>query len=164
MISIRPMAATDWEKVAKIYGEGIATGMATFETQIPTYEKWDRSHLKICRFVGLYEDNLAGWAALAPVSSRHVYRGVAEVSIYIGEKYRGLGLGKALLKHLILESEAQGFWTLQSGIFPSNQTSIKLHESAGFRKIGVRERVGNLSGVWIDNVLFERRSTVIGID
>ncbi|TLF45318.1 GNAT family N-acetyltransferase [Maribacter aurantiacus] len=164
MISIRPMAATDWEKVAKIYGEGIATGMATFETQITTYEKWDRSHLKICRFVGLYENNLAGWAALAPVSSRHVYRGVAEVSIYIGEKYRGLGLGKALLKHLILESEAQGFWTLQSGIFPLNQTSIKLHESVGFRKIGVRERVGNLNGVWIDNVLFERRSTVIGID
>ena len=164
MISIRPMTATDWEKVAIIYSEGIATGMATFETQIPTYEKWDRSHLKNCRFVGLYEDNLAGWAALAPVSSRHVYRGVAEVSIYIGHDYRGLGIGKALLQHLILESEAQGFWTLQSGIFPSNQISIKLHESVGFRKIGVRERVGKLNGVWIDNVLFERRSTVIGID
>ncbi|MDC6403833.1 MULTISPECIES: GNAT family N-acetyltransferase [Maribacter] len=164
MITIRTMDPSDWVQVATIYKEGIDTGMATFETQIPTYDKWDRSHLKICRFVGLYEDNLAGWAAIAPVSSRHVYRGVAEVSIYIGEKYRGLGLGKALLEHLILESEAQGFWTLQSGIFPLNQTSIKLHESVGFRKIGVREQVGNLNGVWIDNVLFERRSTVIGID
>lgn len=158
------MAATDWEKVAKIYGEGIATGMATFETQIPSYEKWDGSHLKICRFVGLYKDNLAGWAALSPVSSRYVYRGVAEVSIYIGEKYRGLGVGNALMKHLILESEAQGFWTLQSGIFPTNMASVKLHESVGFRKIGIRERVGNLKGAWIDNVLYERRSKVVGID
>jgi len=157
------MTATDWEKVAIIYREGIATGMATFETQIHSYEKWDASHLKNCRFVGLYEDNLAGWAALAPVSSRHVYRGVAEVSIYIGQNYWGLGLGKALLKHLILESEAQGFWTLQSGIFPSNKISIKLHESVGFRKIGVRERVGKLNGVWIDNVLYERRSTKTGM-
>lgn len=158
------MSQNDWVQVATIYQEGIGTGMATFETQVPSYAKWDGSHLKTCRFVGVYKDIIAGWAALAPVSSRQVYSGVAEVSIYIGEKYRGLGLGKALLQHLILESETQGFWTLQSGIFPSNQASIKLHESLGFRKIGVRERVGNLNGVWIDNVLFERRSRVIGVD
>ncbi|PIB37916.1 GNAT family N-acetyltransferase [Maribacter sp. 4G9] len=164
MLLIRTMDPADWHQVSNIYLEGIETGMATFETIIPSYGKWDGAHLKNCRFVAIANKEVAGWAALSPVSSRYVYRGVAEVSIYIGEKYRGLGVGNALMKHLILESEAQGFWTLQSGIFPTNKASIKLHESVGFRKIGVRERVGNLNGVWIDNVLYERRSKVIGID
>lgn len=164
MISIRTMDASDWAQVATIYREGIDTGMATFETTVPAYDKWDSSHLKHCRLVGLYKDSIAGWAALSPVSNRSVYRGVAEVSIYIGKDFRGLGIGKVLLRHLILESEKEGFWTLQSGIFPSNKASIKLHESLGFRKIGKRERVGNLKGRWIDNVLFERRSTKIGVE
>lgn len=157
------MKSSDWLHVSKIYKEGIDTGMATFETQVPSFEKWDNTHLKECRFVGLYENKIAGWAALSPVSGRHVYRGVAEVSVYIGQNYRGLGMGKALLHNLILESEKLGFWTLQSGIFPSNKASIKLHEALGFRKIGKRERVGNLNGLWIDNVLFERRSNIIGL-
>lgn len=164
MISIRTMDPSDWVQVAAIYKEGIDTGMATFETQVPNYDKWNSSHLIHCRFVGLYEDKIAGWAALSSVSNRHVYRGVAEVSIYIGQEFRGMGIGKVLLRHLILESEKDGFWTLQSGIFPENKASIKLHESLGFRKMGKRERVGNLKGRWIDNVLFERRSTKIGVE
>lgn len=157
------MLASDWGQVSKIYKEGIDTGFATFETKIPTYENWDKAHLKNCRFVGIQKDQITGWAALSPVSSRYVYRGVAEVSVYIAKDFRGLGIGKALLNHLILESEKEGIWTLQSGIFPSNSKSIKLHESLGFRHIGKRERVGKLNGVWIDNVLYERRSKVVGL-
>ncbi|MDC6387591.1 GNAT family N-acetyltransferase [Maribacter sp. PR1] len=158
------MLASDWGQVSKIYKEGIDTGFATFETKIPTYDNWDKVHLKNCRFVGIQKDQITGWAALSPVSSRNVYRGVAEVSVYIAKDFRGLGIGKALMKHLILESEKEGIWTLQSGIFPSNSKSIKLHESLGFRHIGKRERVGKLHGVWIDNVLYERRSKVVGLD
>ncbi len=158
------MLASDWGQVSKIYKEGIDTGFATFETKIPTYDNWDKAHLKNCRFVGIQKDQITGWAALSPVSSRYVYRGVAEVSVYIAKDFRGLGIGKALMKHLILESEKEDIWTLQSGIFPSNSKSIKLHESLGFRHIGKRERVGKLQGVWIDNVLYERRSKVVGLD
>lgn len=164
MITIRKMLPEDWAQVAKIYKEGIDTGIATFETSVPTYEDWDKAHLKNCRFTVLYKDDIAGWAALSPVSSRCVYGGVAEVSIYIGEKYRGLGIGKTLLNHLILESEKEKIWTLQSGIFPTNTGSIKLHEVSGFRYIGKREKVGKLHGVWVDNLLYERRSKIVGID
>ncbi len=158
------MDSFDWSQVSKIYKEGIETGMATFETIVPSYGKWDSAHLKNCRFVAVYNKQIAGWAALSTVSSRQVYRGVAEVSVYIGKSYRGLGMGKALMQHLILESEKEGFWTLQSGIFPMNTPSISLHEKVGFRKIGYRERVAQLHDVWIDNVLFERRSKVIGTE
>ena len=158
------MDSSDWNQVSNIYKEGIETGMATFETIVPSYERWDGSHLKNCRFVAIYNNEIAGWAALSAVSGRHVYRGVAEVSVYIGKEYRGLGIGKALMQHLILESEKEGYWTLQSGIFPTNTPSINLHEKVGFRKIGYRERVAQLHDVWIDNVLFERRSKVIGTE
>ncbi|ASV29783.1 GNAT family N-acetyltransferase [Maribacter cobaltidurans] len=163
MLIIRTMDSSDWNQVSNIYKEGIETGMATFETIVPSYEKWDSAHLKNCRFVAISKKEIAGWVILSAVSGRHVYRGVAEVTVYIGKNYRGMGIGKALMQHLILESEKEGFWTLQSGIFPSNKASLKLHESVGFRKIGIRERVGNLKGEWIDNVLYERRSTVVGI-
>ena len=163
MLIIRTMDSSDWNQVSNIYKEGIETGMATFETIVPSYEKWDSAHLKNCRFVAIYKKEIAGWVVLSAVSGRHVYRGVAEVTVYIGKNYRGMGIGKALMQHLILESEKEGFWTLQSGIFPSNKASLKLHESVGFRKIGIKERVGNLKGEWIDNVLYERRSKVVGI-
>jgi phosphinothricin acetyltransferase len=158
------MEPKDWDSVSKIYEEGIATGFATFETKVPTYESWDKAHLKTCRLVAKRNGEVLGWAALSPVSSRCVYGGVAEVSVYVGQKNRGLGLGELLMNRLISESEADGLWTLQSGIFPKNEGSIKLHKKVGFRYIGKRERVGKLAGEWKDNVLFERRSTTVGVD
>ena len=107
---------------------------------------------------------MLGWAALSPVSDRCVYGGVAEVSVYVGQNHKGKGVGKLLMQHLIEHSESEGFWTLQSGIFPENKGSIRLHEKVGFRYLGKRERVGKLNGTWKDNLLFERRSKVIGID
>ena len=163
-VIIRPMLETDWVAVAKIYKEGIATGVATFETKVPTYEAWDRAHMPSCRFVAVSEHIMLGWVALSPVSSRCVYGGVAEVSVYVSKESRGRGIGKLLLEHLILASENEGLWTLQSGVFPNNLASIKIHESCGFRRIGKREHIGKLNGQWIDNVLFERRSLVVGID
>lgn len=162
-MEILKMNASDWEQVAAIYAEGIASGYATFETKVPSYEHWDNNHLSECRLVAVHEEQIVGWAALSPVSSRCVYGGVAEVSVYVGVKSRGLGVGKLLLHQLILDSEIAGYWTLQSGIFPENNGSILLHEKMGFRKIGHRERVGKLDGVWKDNVLFERRSTKVGV-
>lgn len=158
------MNPDDWTEVSKIYAEGIDTGFATFETNVPTYKSWDAAHLKTCRFVAESNGKIIGWAALSPVSSRCVYGGVAEVSVYVGQKCRGLGLGELLMNRLISESEMEGIWTLQSGIFPENEGSIKLHKKVGFRYIGKRERVGKLAGEWKDNVLFERRSSTVGID
>ena len=158
------MTPEDWEQVSQIYEEGISTGIATFELNVPSYESWDRAHLDICRLVAEEAGSTLGWAALSPVSSRCVYGGVGEVSVYIASKSRGKGVGKLLMERLIEESEEAGFWTLQSGIFPENQASIKLHEKVGFRYIGKRERVGKIHGIWKDNLLFEKRSKKIGID
>ncbi|MEW2921000.1 N-acetyltransferase family protein [Muricauda sp. ANG21] len=161
---IRNMQASDWEHVCQIYTEGIATGFATFETNAPTYESWDAAHVSSCRLVAEDDGVILGWAALSPVSSRCVYGGVGEVSVYIAAESRGKGVGKLLLEKLIEESEKAGFWTLQSGVFPENKASIKLHENVGFRYIGKRERVGKIHGVWKDNLLFEKRSHKVGID
>ena len=161
---IRPMKPSDWEVVSQIYEEGIRTGVATFETAAPSYESWDNAHVGSCRLVAEENQVILGWAAISPVSSRCVYGGVGEVSVYVSAESRGKGVGKALMKQLILESENAGFWTLQSGIFPENQNSIKLHEKVGFRYIGRRERVGKLDGHWKDNLLFEKRSTTVGIN
>ena len=161
---IRSMQATDWEDVSRIYAEGIQTGFATFEQQVPTYESWDMAHVESCRLIAEDEGQVLGWAALSPVSSRCVYGGVAEVSVYIGEHSRGKGVGKALLNQLVSASEEAGFWTIQSGIFPENEASIALHEKVGFRFIGKRERVAKNHGEWTDNLLFEKRSKTIGID
>ena len=163
-MQVRSMTPSDWEDVARIYAEGMATGYATFEQEVPSWESWNGNHLDSCRIVAIEKDKLLGWAALSPVSSRCVYGGVAEVSVYVGSHARGQGVGKALMQQLISESEAAGLWTLQSGIFPENIASIVLHEKVGFRKIGVRERVGKLEDEWKDNVLFERRSQTVGID
>ncbi len=157
------MTRNDWADVSKIYAEGIATGFATFETAVPLHEDWDKAHLARCRIVAARGTDLLGWAALSPVSSRCVYGGVAEVSVYIAEKSRGLGLGRLLMEMLIDLSEKEGLWTLQSGIFPENEGSIRLHEKVGFRCIGKRERIGMLKGIWKDNLLFERRSRLVGV-
>jgi len=163
-MTLRNMVPEDWKQVAKIYEEGMATGLATFETQVPSYEAWDGAHIKTCRIIAEENELILGWAALSPVSSRCVYGGVAEVSVYISQNFRGKGLGQALMQKLIEESEDQGYWTLQSGVFPENKASIKLHEKVGFRFLGKRERVGKThEGVWKDNLLFERRSSVVGV-
>ena len=154
-----------WPRVRDIYLEGIATGQATFETDAPGWERWDSSHLPFARLVALADgERVAGWAALGPVSSRKVYEGVAEVSVYVAEEFRGARAGRALLEALVRESEAGGVWTLQASIFPENAASVALHLACGFREVGRRERVAKLKGVWRDTVLFERRSKVVGAD
>ena len=161
-LTIGKMKPEDWEAVRSIYQEGLATGHATFETNAPEWEDWDKSHLCDCRLVARREGRVVGWAALSSVSSRYVYRGVAEVSIYIGAAARGKGVGKVLLQALIEEAERAGIWTLQAGIFPENVASIVLHKACGFREVGVRERIGQMNGVWREVVLMERRSKVVG--
>ncbi len=151
------MTAVDWPAVRAIYLEGIATGNATFETAAPEWERWDAGHLKSCRLVARVDGEVAGWAALSPVSARAVYAGVAEVSIYVAQRARGKGIGADLLRTLVAESEANGVWTLQAGIFPENTASIALHRRSGFRVVGTRERIGCVDGRWRDVVLMERR-------
>ena len=158
------MIESDWDLVRNIYVEGIATGNATFETDAPVWKSWDSSHLAHSRLVARNGENIVGWAALSPVSGRCVYGGVAEVSVYVGENGRGLGVGKSLLIALIKSSEENGIWTLQAGIFPENTASRELHLRNGFREIGFRERIGKHGGIWRSTVLFERRSQTIGID
>jgi len=165
MITIRPLEPEDWPAVREIYAQGIATGDATLETSPPEWQVWDQSHVAQYRFVALSDSGeIAGWAALTPVSGRCVYAGVAEVSVYIGSDFRGKKVGDTLLKHLIVESEKGGYWTLQAGIFPENIPSIKLHEKNGFRVIGYRENIGKMKGIWRTVNLLERRSKVSGID
>lgn len=155
------MEAAVWPAVRAIYAEGIATGNATFETEVPAWAAWDAAHLPHCRLVAREGERVLGWAALSPVSGRCVYAGVAEVSVYAAADSRGRGVGKALLRALITASEQAGIWTLQAGIFPENEASLALHRACGFRRVGVRERIGELAGVWRDVVLLERRSTVV---
>lgn len=158
--NIRKMQQCDWLAVSAIYLQGIKTDMATFQTGCPTYEEWDNAHVKSCRLVVLADGKVAGWAALSPVSSRCVYRGVAEVSVYIDTAFRGKKLGEIILNRLLFESEQKGFWTLQSSIMQDNKASIRLHEKCGFRMVGYREKIGqDHFGVWRNTVLMERRST-----
>lgn len=158
------MLPTHWAAVKDIYLQGIATKNATFQTEAPSWKEWDEAHLANLRFVIIQDGTIAGWAVLASVSGRCVYAGVAEVSVYIHQDYRGKGIGSSLLQKLVVESEKQNIWTLQAGIFPENEGSIALHEKYGFRKIGYREKIGKLDGVWRNTVLMERRSKIIGID
>jgi L-amino acid N-acyltransferase YncA len=162
-ITVETMRDADWDAVCAIYREGIATGNATFETDIPDWEAWDRSHLRACRLVAKADGQVVGWAALNPYSSRRAYAGVAGLSIYVSASARGQGIGKALLGALIEASERAGLWTLQAGIFPENTASLALHRACGFREVGRRERIGRLNGVWRDVVLMERRSKVVEI-
>jgi L-amino acid N-acyltransferase YncA len=158
---ITPMQPADWPAVREIYGEGIATGHATFETQLPDWEKWDSGHRQDCRLIARKGDRVLGWAALSPVSARRVYTGVAEVSVYVATGARGSGVGKALLKALIEASELHGIWTLQAGIFPENVASIAIHKSC-FHEVGKRQRIGKLGETWRDVLLLERRSAAAG--
>ncbi|MBT2642836.1 N-acetyltransferase [Bacillus sp. ISL-41] len=161
-IKIEKMRSVDWEEVRAIYLEGIATGHATFQKEAPSWEEWDSGHDAECRIVARVDRDVVGWAALSPVSSRSVYAGVGEVSVYVGQRYNGKGIGGLLLKSLIELSEQNGFWTLQSSIFPENEGSIKLHKNHGFREVGRRERIGKLDGIWRDTILLERRSRIAG--
>jgi phosphinothricin acetyltransferase len=161
-MNITPMSEAHWAAVREIYAQGIATRNATFETALPDWAEWDARHLSMCRLVALRGDEVVGWAALSAVSSREVYRGVAEVSVYVADGAQGKGIGSALLSALVAESERHGIWTLQAGILAENDASIHLHEKAGFRIVGRREKIGQLDGQWRDTVLMERRSTVVG--
>ena len=158
---IRRLTEDDWKAVAAIFEDGIRTRLATFETAAPAWSDWDAGHLTEHRFVAEESGEVLGWAALSPVSSRCVYEGVAEVSVYVGEQARGRGVGRALLGALVEGSERAGIWTLQAGVFPENRASLALHQRCGFRTVGVRERIGRLDGAWRDVVLLERRSEVV---
>ena len=162
-MTIIAMTEAHWPTVKAIYEAGIATGNATFETQAPAWEAWDSAHLGHSRLVAVDEaGTVLGWAALSPVSSRCVYGGVAELSVYIAAEARGQGVGRQLLQALIADSEAHGIWTLQAGTFEENKASIGLHTQAGFRVIGHRERIGQHHGVWRNTVQMERRSPTVG--
>lgn len=160
---IRLMTPDDWDFVRAIYQAGIDTGHATFQQSAPSWADWNESHLAHSRLVVDGEDGVVGWAALSPVSSRCVYAGVAEVSVYVAADARGHGFGRALLDALVTASEEAGLWTLQAGIFPENRGSIVLHERCGFRVVGQRERLGEMNGAWRDVVLLERRSPKVGV-
>lgn len=161
---IDSMQSRDWEFVQAIYLEGLATGQATFETEAPDWERWNADHLPVGRLVARNGDGILGWAALSPVSKREAYAGVAEVSVYVAASARGRGVGGALMRTLIEDSERHRIWTLQSIIFPENHASVALHLNHGFREVGRRERIARRHGVWRDTVLLERRSRVVGVD
>ena len=162
-LQIEPLTPEHWPTVRSIYVEGIATGDATFQQTAPEWKEWDEAHLQLCRMVAKEGDEVIGWAALTPVSRRPVYAGVAEMSIYVAEKARSRGIGTYLITRLIADSEAAGIWTLQAGIFPENEASMRLHIAAGFRVVGTRVRLGILNGRWRDVTLLERRSSVAGV-
>ncbi len=163
-MTIEPLQHTHYADVSRIYLEGIATGQATFETEAPSWEKWDNGHTQHSRFVAVENGEVLGWAALSPASGRCVYAGVAEVSVYIGTNHRGKGVGAILMEHLIKSSEENEIWTLQAGIFPENEASLALHEKNGFRLFGRREKIGKMKDTWRDTVLLERRSRIVGIN
>lgn len=153
-----------WPRISEIYQKGIETGLATFETVVPGWEVWNKSHIMCCRFVTILDKEVTGWVALSAVSDRCCYGGVAEVSVYVDPAHQGSGTGSALLAEAIHESEKHGIWTLQAGIFSENIPSIKLHQKHGFRIVGVREKLGKLDNTWKDVVLMERRSKRVGIE
>jgi phosphinothricin acetyltransferase len=159
------MNAEDWRAVAEIYRQGIETGNATLEAEVPTFERWDAAHTKDCRIVAVLDGAVVGWAALSSVSGRRVYAGVAEVSVYVSEKHRGRQVGQTLLNALNEESEKEGYWTLQSSVAEENIPSVALHHKCGFRTVGVRERLGrDPRGKWRNILLLERRSGKVGQD
>lgn len=169
------MAPKDWPSVATIYGEGIATGDATFETRVPSWEAWDRARRPDCRIVAELPASeavppapprvVAGFACLSPASERPAYAGVAEVMVYVAASCRGRGIGFRLLRALVREADAAGVWTLQAHVFPENEASVRVHQRTGFRVAGVRERIGRTSdGRWRDTLLLERRSDAAGLE
>ena len=163
-LTFRNLKETDWEQVSQIYQEGLDTGNATFESNLPSWNEWNNGHLKKCRIIAEIKNKIVGWSALSPVSSRCVYGGVAEVSVYVSTKFSGKKIGTKLLERLITESENNEIWTLQAGIFPENKGSLTLHERLGFRKVGYREKIGKMNGVWRNTILLERRSNITGME
>ena len=160
-MDVRDLRSDDWPEVARIYREGIETGNATFETEVPSWEEWDAAHLGSQRFVAERDGRVVGWVALLPVSSRPCYAGVAEISVYVSEDARAHGVGRELLAAAIESAERGGIWTLQTSVFPENEPSLRLLRRFGFREVGIRERIGRLHGIWRDTVLVERRSEVV---
>ena len=156
---VRDLRPDDWTEVAAIYRDGMRDGMATFETEVPSWEDWLVAHT--IRVVAEVDEHVIGWAALSPVSSRWAYRGVAESSVYVHPEARGHGVGHTLMEELIERSERSGIWTIQTSIFPENDASLKLHHAVGFRVVGVRKRIGKRDGIWRDTVLMERQSEVV---
>lgn len=163
-MKFRKLEKEDWPQVSSIYQQGLLTENATFEVDAPNWADWHNVHLLTCRFVAELDNEIIGWSALSPVSSRCVYSGVAEVSVYVLNHFSGQRIGTKLLDQLIRESEDNGIWTLQAGIFPENAGSLRIHEKLGFRKVGYREKIGKLKGIWRDTVLLERRSNKTGIE
>ena len=157
-VTVRAMTDDDWGDVRRVYGEGIATRNATFETETPSRRTLEAKWLPEHRWVAVVDGRVAGWAAATPVSTRACYAGVAETSVYVGEGYRGRGVGRALLHRQVTAADAGDLWTLQTAIFPENRASIALHHAAGFRTVGVRERIARHHGTWRDTVLLERRA------
>jgi len=160
-VTLRELSADDWPVVRAIYEDGIRDGDATFETDVPSWERWDAAHPDL-RLVAERDGAVVGWAALSPASSRHSYRGVGEVSVYVAEAARGSGVGRALLDELARQSERAGYWTLTAGVFPENEPSLRLHKACGFREVGLRQGIGESGGRWRDVVWLERRSTLVG--
>jgi len=158
---VRDLRPTDWAEVARIYAEGIATGNATFETEVPSRAAWDAAHLAEHRFVAERDGRVVGWIALSAASRRPCYAGVAEISVYVAEAARGNGVGTELLAAVLASAEAAGLWTLQTSVFPENQPSLALLRRFGFRTVGTREQIGRLHGAWRDTLLVERRSDVV---
>jgi phosphinothricin acetyltransferase len=161
-VAIAALVPGDWDDVARIYAEGIETRLATFETAVPSWDAWDRAHLAEHRLMAREDGRAAGWAALTPASPRRVYAGVGRVSVYVAAAARGRGVGTALLSALVASSETGGIWTLEAGILPENEASVRMHERCGFRVVGRRERLGRMAGEWCDVLLLERRSLVVG--
>ena len=162
-IAIQKFVKENWNEVSEIYRQGLLTRNATFVTEVPDYENWIKKFHSHLLWVAILDGDVVGWAVLQPVSVREVYKGVAEVTIYVHNQFAGKGIGTALMKHLIEESEKSGIWTLYASIFPENTASINLHVSIGFREIGYREKIAKLGGTWRNTILFERRSRVVGI-
>ena len=160
-VELRPLEPDDWPAVAEIYWDGMRGGLATFETEVPSWETWDAGHLHGHRLAADLMGEVVGWAALSPASKRRCYVGVVENSVYVARQAQGLGIGRALLEGLISDAETAGIWTIQTSIFPENRSSLALHERCGFRIVGTRERVAKRDGAWRDTVFLERRSEVV---
>jgi L-amino acid N-acyltransferase YncA len=161
-VELRGLTEDDWTAVADIYWDGMRDGLATFETEVPSWEAWDAGHFAEHRLVAELRGEIVGWAALSPVSSRRCYAGVAENSVYVARDARGLGIGRELLEALVQGADAAGIWTIQTSIFPENRASLALHERCGFRIVGTRERIAKRDGIWRDTVFLERRSGAAG--
>ena len=161
-VDLRALTEDDWTAVGEIYWDGMRDGLATFETEVPSWESWDAAHLVDHRLVAERLGEVVGWAALSPASARRCYAGVVENSVYVAREARGLGIGRTLLEALVAGAEAAGIWMIQTSIFPENRASLVLHERCGFRVVGTRERIGRRDGVWRDTVFLERRSKVAG--